>query len=883
MAKTKTNKFLVGGITAAVVASALVPVVASANEGEDLTKSKTTSEGPTVDFDLSNVANPFVDVSENSSHYEGILFGYKNGILFGYGDKFSPADNIKRVHTALMVARALGATPNGNYADSGFTDVPENYKWAVNFLVQEGIVHGTSPTTFGSNNFTTRGQMAKILVNAFDLSSEDSLAYLDNIEADPVQFGDTSKNQFKKDIALLSRTGVTVGTGDGNYAPNTNVTRAQFATFIHRSFEYNESVKEFIQSQEGEVIELAVEDIAILNSKEIQVKFNEAVKVNTLKDNFTIKIGNEFINPDSYTITLSENEKTVTITLRDRVQLTQGAGLEITVSDKILSKEFEKGLEKDFTKTIVFSDKIAPKLVSVTTQGEDVILTFDEYIDTAEVIKINGVTVAIPTPPIESLKTIKLVDALSDLPAGTHDVVVSGVTDLLGNKSGVLIANFKLSAQEFAPKISSVEQYDNTTVKVKFDRNVNFVSSGEIKLQRNGFDLSTTMTKVNDREYLVSATDLGSLTVYDDKAKTTTLKVIAEGFKSIKTGELGAKYEQAITLTKDEVGPVVKTSLNKVVDKGVGSTYDEVIAIEFDEDITIAGADSDIVITDKDGIRYNVTGTSVYTDNDGNKKVLEVSVASLQDGNGKLKVGTYNVHIAEKYVKDKYGNESARTNFKFTVKGTSDEDNTGVTVSGEAISSNTISLTFNEQMGSEVTNLSNYTIDGKRIPENSVVYLSSDKKTLTIELPAESIKVTGSPLISISEKVKTTTGKAVDKTSRTLTLVGNLVDNTSPILVSATKKSVNTIELVFSENLDDASFDANVGENDFKVLVNGVEYGYTVATGETADDNKLLLTTSDEFVLGNYVTIQVTDVDDDISITDAEGNKLKSVDVIVAR
>lgn len=878
----KKNKFLVGGMATAVIASAIVPVAASA---EEINSIESLENETAIKFNLADVENPFVDVSENSSHLEGILFGYENGILKGYENKFNPNESIKRVHAALMVARALGAKTDGEYADAGFKDVPEDYKWAVNFLVEKGIVNGVSETTFGSNDLTTRGQMAKILVNAFDLSSEDSLAYLDNIEANSVKFEDTVNSQFEDYIEVLSKTSVTLGTGDGKYAPKDNLTRAQFATFIYRSFEYNKDVKDYIQAVKEEeaakVVELNVENVSALNSKDIEFKFNVEVKADTIKpENFEVKVGNKLVSSDNYTVSLSSDEKTATIVLKDKVKLSEGVGIELSVSDKILSKEFNKGLEKTFTKTIVFSDKTAPQLVNIEAEGGDVILTFDEYVSSADIIKIGGTNVSIPVPTAgESSKTIKLVGASSELRTGSYEIVIAGVTDLLGNKSKVF--NRTVAVHAAAPKVSSVEQYNNNTVKVKFDKNVSFLSNGGIKIQRNGFDLSTSVTKINDKEYLISAVDVGSLTVYDNKAKTTTLKVIAEGFRSINTGEIGLRTEQTITLTKDEFGPVVKTSSNKVVNKGVHPAVNEVFSIEFDEDIAITGTNNDIFVTDKDGVRHNVTNASVYTDVYGNKKTLELSVESLKNLNGKLKAGVYNIDIVEKYVSDKHGNKSPHSRLSFEVKGSPDEGVTGVTVASSA-TSDTITLLFSEEMGPEANNILNYAIDGKVIPADSVVYLSPDKKTLTIKLPSETIKVTGGVVVSVSDKVLTTTGKTVDKAYRTLIIASGLVDNTSPTLLSVNKKSVNTIELVFSENIEDLTLNTNSGNKDFKVLVNGLEYAYSVSTGTNIGDNKVLLTTSDDFTLGSNITVEVTDIKDNISITDTSGNKLKASGFIVS-
>ena len=175
-------------------------------------------------------------------------------------------------------------------------------------------------------------------------------------------------------------------------------------------------------------------------------------------------------------------------------------------------------------------------------------------------------------------------------------------------------------------------------------------------------------------------------------------------------------------------------------------------------------------------------------------------------------------------------------------------------------------------MNAEAVQKENYTVDGKVLPENTVIYLSADKKTVTIKLPKNFIKVSGGAVIAINDKVKTIGNVNIADASKVIYVATGLVDNTATQLTYAVKKTNNSIELVFDENIDDATL---VGaEDDFVVKVNGVVYNYTVSTGATADDNKVLLTTIDTFNFGSVVTVEVTPVEGNITITDTVGNKL---------
>ena len=54
---------------------------------------------------------------------------------------------------------------------SGFTDVPERAKGAVNALKAAGITSGKSATEFGAQDFITRGEFAVWIQKGFELQA----------------------------------------------------------------------------------------------------------------------------------------------------------------------------------------------------------------------------------------------------------------------------------------------------------------------------------------------------------------------------------------------------------------------------------------------------------------------------------------------------------------------------------------------------------------------------------------------------------------------------------------------------------------------------------------------------------------------------------------
>ena len=111
-----------------------------------------------------NRMNPFTDVKEDSYYYKAVLWAVENGITKGTSDTtFSPNDTCTRGQTATFLYRYAGspAVSGRNY----FNDVNETdyYYDAVVWAASEGIMTGTSATTFSPADFCTRGQIVTFL------------------------------------------------------------------------------------------------------------------------------------------------------------------------------------------------------------------------------------------------------------------------------------------------------------------------------------------------------------------------------------------------------------------------------------------------------------------------------------------------------------------------------------------------------------------------------------------------------------------------------------------------------------------------------------------------------------------------------------------------
>ena len=100
---------------------------------------------------------------------ESVGYFYNEGIIKGKSNtEFGTYDSLKRGDAAVILSGALGLDTT-SAPDAGFKDVNNRIKGHVNALVKEGVINGFSDTEFSPDTYLTRGQMAAILVRAFNL------------------------------------------------------------------------------------------------------------------------------------------------------------------------------------------------------------------------------------------------------------------------------------------------------------------------------------------------------------------------------------------------------------------------------------------------------------------------------------------------------------------------------------------------------------------------------------------------------------------------------------------------------------------------------------------------------------------------------------------
>jgi len=150
---------------------------------------------------------------------------------------YCPDSTVTRAQMAVFLLKGIhGAsyTPPAVGVSTGFTDVPTDY-WAAAWIKQlaaEGITGGCGPGVYCPDATVTRAQMAVFLLKAKNGSS-----YSPPAVGVSTGFGDVSIVYWAAPfIKQLVADGITSGCGGGNYCPDSDVTRAQMAVFLVKTF-----------------------------------------------------------------------------------------------------------------------------------------------------------------------------------------------------------------------------------------------------------------------------------------------------------------------------------------------------------------------------------------------------------------------------------------------------------------------------------------------------------------------------------------------------------------------------------------------------------------------------------------------------------------------
>lgn len=178
-------------------------------------------------------AEIFSDVDPSNTHYPGIIEAYENGFVGGYPDgTFKPNLKLSRGNVTKALGKLVLVKSGSSLDDfdfslaTPFNDVPPTYHdrelFEYSIIVKEAGIFTGSNNNLLPQNLMTRQQMAKVLVNAFDLKHVAG-------KQSRVTDNHLAIAEFREYIDILSENDVTTVT---NFRPGESTTRGQFATFL---------------------------------------------------------------------------------------------------------------------------------------------------------------------------------------------------------------------------------------------------------------------------------------------------------------------------------------------------------------------------------------------------------------------------------------------------------------------------------------------------------------------------------------------------------------------------------------------------------------------------------------------------------------------------
>ncbi|MEH6948427.1 hypothetical protein V7068_15415 [Bacillus sp. JJ634] len=537
----------------------------------------------------------------------------------------------------------------------------------------------------------------------------------------------------------------------------------------------------------------AVESVSAINATQVVVKFNK--EVNKTDAQLVAKYAIGANNPTS--AVLGEDKKTVTLTFANasHVEVTNGT---------VVVEPVKTAADTDVTTTkyvsvLTYEDKEKPEIASVEAKTKGSVAT-SLTVKASEPIasglaKVNGEYVSVNFNNTDTAT----ITGLSLETSKTHTIELINLTDKGGNVTVSTSTAFNVNVDSAAPTATLTAQGDKG-ILVTFSKPMDVASVAAAFTANNGVKNETldavntsavvsAVADTNDTQFLIPVTS----TLYADKT-SRTLTVVFPNTIQDKLGNNIAAGSQAVTLTKDSTKPVATGY--KVIKNANGEVTD--IEVSFSEGLAADANPAEPTIVNDNGVNVTASllgGLTADAIVAGDKKVT-------YSANTAAKVsGKYAFSFPVNLVTDQseVGNKSAV--FNYTI-----DFGAGATSfdlpSNPTSAANVITVEFGKAVkggavANSATDLANYTLSGKPLPEGTTILLDAAQDTATITLPAESIAKSDTNAVFTVANVKSLSNETVTNYSGTLAVV----DNAKPLLKSASFTSDNKLVTVFSEDL----------------------------------------------------------------------------------
>lgn len=203
-------------------------------DGEQHTVVVTDVFGNTVSYtvEVNEIILPFTDVDLTDYYGDALVWSYVNGVVAGTTETtFSPSEEVTRAQIVAFLYRLAGSPASDTQVP--FTDVSAEayYAQALAWAVEQKIAYGVSATAFEPDRAVTREEFVSFLYRYAQLQG--------NIGGEPADlsgFQDAASVSAwaKNAVEWAVRQGIAVGVETDVLAPQGTATRAQAIAFLYR-------------------------------------------------------------------------------------------------------------------------------------------------------------------------------------------------------------------------------------------------------------------------------------------------------------------------------------------------------------------------------------------------------------------------------------------------------------------------------------------------------------------------------------------------------------------------------------------------------------------------------------------------------------------------
>ena len=181
---------------------------------------------------------PFTDVKEGDWFYDSVAYVYFNGLMNGTSDTtFTPNGTTTRGMIVTILYRLAGSPETAAWSPFQDVDPGQYYAAPIAWAAWNGIVNGKTATAFGPNDPITREQMAAIL-HRYAKSQGMDVSQTGNL----TQFRDQGSisSYAVEALSWANGAGLITGKGEGILDPQGPAVRAQVAAIFQRFCEVAE-------------------------------------------------------------------------------------------------------------------------------------------------------------------------------------------------------------------------------------------------------------------------------------------------------------------------------------------------------------------------------------------------------------------------------------------------------------------------------------------------------------------------------------------------------------------------------------------------------------------------------------------------------------------